>query len=517
MPKSLRVLLVEDSGHDAALVLRELRRGGYALTAERVDTPEAMTAALAAQHWDVVISDFSMPRFSAQAALAVMQKAGQELPFIIVSGTVGEEAAVEAMRAGAQDFMPKGMFHRLIPAIERGLRDAALRRERKAMEQQLLHALKMEAIGQLTGGIAHDFNNLLGIIVGNIELLLESAEGNDNVTELATTVLNTALRGAQLTHRLLAFARQQPLDPQVIELNAPLPSIVDMLRRTLGAHIHISTLLADDLWLTRADPSRIEDTLINLAINARDAMPDGGAITIETANVELDEHYAALNAGLQPGQYVRLSVTDDGVGMSPDVVARATEPFFTTKRQGKGTGLGLAMIYGFAKQSGGHLKIYSEPGHGTTVRLYLPRAADASAAAPPAPAAPELPRGRGERILLVDDNHDLRRVAELQLDELGYRVRSADSGAVALSIIDAGAVFDLLLTDIGMPDGMSGYELAEAARRRQPGLKILFTTGYAKVQGTRKAADPPAGPMLRKPYRKQDLAKLLRATLDTGG
>jgi signal transduction histidine kinase len=515
MGKPLRLLLVEDNEHDAALVLRELRRGGYEPSHLRVDTPEAMAGALAAQTWDLVISDFSMPRFSAQGALALMQQAGLDLPFIIVSGTVGEDAAVEAMQAGAQDFMPKGLFHRLIPAIERGLRDATLRAERKGMEQRLLNALKMEAIGQLTGGIAHDFNNLLGVIVGNTELLLESAEDNATVTALGTTVLNTALRGAQLTQRLLSFARAQPLNPDVIDLNARLSSIVSTLRRTLGEHFRLSTLLEPALWPARADPSQLEDAVLNLAINARDAMPEGGLISVETANIELDEHYAALHAGVLPGEYVQLAVADTGIGMSPEVAMRATEPFFTTKKQGKGTGLGLSMIYGFARQSGGHLEIYSEPRRGTTVKLYLPRAQEVPAVGRlHSAAAADIPRGHGERVLLVDDDYDLRRIAERQLRELGYEVLSADSAPAALALIQAGEACDLLFTDVGMPDDMNGYELAAAARQQRPGLKVLFTTGYARAQGAGEISGTASSPVLRKPYRKPDLAKLLRAALD---
>ncbi|MDR3414884.1 MAG: response regulator [Nevskia sp.] len=521
MKRPLRVLIVEDSESDAALLLRELRRGDYALSFQRVDTPEAMAAALTAQTWDLVVSDYSMPRFSAKAALTMVRQAELDLPFLIVSGTVGEETAVEAMRAGAHDFMAKNALTRLLPAIERGLRDAGTRAESKAVQQQLLHALKMDAIGKLTGGIAHDFNNVLGVIVGNVEVLIESLRSNPIQTELATAILNAALRGAELTKRLLTFARQEPLNPRVIDLNAILPSTVAMLQRTLGESIHISTTLANGLWLSQADPSRVEDALINLAINARDAMPQGGTLAIATANVELDEHYAALHPGVLAGEYVVLSVTDTGTGMPPDVVARATEPFFTTKQQGKGTGLGLSMIYSFARQCNGHLKIYSEVGTGTTVKLYLPKAGkrEQHATADPSPLPAETVPRNGETILLVDDNADLRMVAEVQLREMGYEVCTAEHGPAALALFEAGQRFDLLFTDIGMPEGMNGYELAAAARQLQPGLKVLFTTGYASVGAApgQEAQDLPPGAMLRKPYRKQDLARMIRTVLDTPG
>ena len=394
MGQKLRVLIVEDNERDAALLVRELQRGGYDLTFERVDTADAMNAAFESQSWDLVVSDFSMPRFSAQAALALVKARELDLPFIIVSGTVGEEVAVDAMRAGAHDFMPKGKFVRLLPAIKRELQDAAGRAERKAIENQLRHAQRMESIGHLTGGIAHDFNNLLGVIIGNIDMLLESMKGDADQTELANAALSSALRGGELTRRLLAYARQQPLSARVVDLTERLPDILVMLRRTLGESIQIRTTLADGLWLTRVDPSQIEDALLNLAINARDAMPGGGDLTIETANAQLDEHYALLPADIAPGDYVVLSVTDTGSGMPAEVIERAIDPFFTTKERGKGTGLGLSMVYGFSKQSGGHLNIYSEVGVGTTVRLYLPRV---QGAAPdledkPAPSR-ELPQG----------------------------------------------------------------------------------------------------------------------------
>ncbi len=513
MTAPIRVLIVEDREDDAELLLRELRRGGLDPVFARVDTAPAMRAALE-RKWDVVISDWSMPAFDAPAALKVVQEAGLDLPFLIVSGTVGEEVAVEAMRAGAHDFMAKGRFMRLIPAIERELREAAGRAERRRIEQQLRQAQKMEAMGQLTGGIAHDFNNLLGVIVANVDLLLDTVRGDRVLSELTTEILNSALHGADLTHRLLAFARQLPLSAQVVELNERLPRIVAILQRTLGEGIDIATVLGDGLWHTRVDPSQIEDALLNLAINARDAMPNGGTLTIETANVALDDSYAALHPEVVPGDYVMLAMTDTGSGMPADIAERAMEPFFTTKEPGKGTGLGLSMIYGFAKQSGGHLSIYSEVGIGTTVRLYLPRAPEesAGATAAPAKAAAPLPTG-GESILLVDDNAALRRVTMRRLVGLGYRVSDAGDGPSALALIDSGRHFDLLLTDLGLPSGMTGYDLAEHARRRRPGLKVLFTTGYGHVREHGHGPARDSAPLIRKPYRSDELAGTVRAVL----
>lgn len=514
MGQKLRVLIVEDNERDAALLVRELQRGGFDLIFERVDTPEAMAAAIESQTWDLVVSDFSMPRFSAQGALALVKARELDLPFIIVSGTIGEEVAVDAMRAGAHDFMPKGRLLRLLPAIKRELQDAAGRAERRIIENQLRHAQRMEAIGHLTGGIAHDFNNLLGVIIGNMDMLLESLQDNADQVELASAALSSALRGGELTRRLLAFARQQPLSARIVDLNERLYDILAMLKRTLSEGIQIRTALADGLWLTRVDPSRIEDAVLNLAINARDAMPNGGILTIETANTPLDEYYAQRYPDVTPGDYVTLSVTDTGTGMPPEVIERAIDPFFTTKEHGKGTGLGLSMVYGFSKQSGGHLNIYSEVGVGTTVRLYLPRAQSDAPDVDDKPAPRKKLPGGGESILLVEDNAALRRATARQLTILGYKVRDAETGPAGLAILDAGERFDLLFTDIGLPDNMTGFELVALARARQPQLKVLFTTGYAGTSTQNDDRYRVPAPIIRKPYRSQELAAKVRETLD---
>jgi signal transduction histidine kinase len=512
MTTPLRVLIVEDNEDDAELLLRELRRSGFAPIFERVETRQAMTAALE-QRWDVVVSDWAMPHFSAGDALALLQEMKHDLPFIIVSGTVGEEAAVAALRVGAHDFMAKGRLTRLVPAIEREMREAAGRSAHRIIERQLRQTQKMEAMGQLTGGIAHDFNNLLGVIVANADLLLEAVKDNAEQAELAGEILSSALHGAELTHGLLAFARQQPLTQQTVDLNTNLPRSVTILQRTFGEGIRITTDLADGLWETRVDPSQVENALLNLAINARDAMPNGGMLTIETANVQLDEHYAALHSDVAPGDYVMLSITDTGTGMPPDVIERAMEPFFTTKESGKGTGLGLSMVYGFAKQSGGHLNIYSDVGVGTTIRLYLPRAqGDAAGEVAVAELDKNLPMG-GEAILLVDDNAALRRVTVRRLVALGYRVRDAEDGPAALAIIDAGEEIDLLFTDIGLPGRMNGFALADSARQRRPGLKVLFTTGYGNLGGQNGDSVRQIEHLIRKPYRSDELAAKLRAAL----
>ncbi len=385
--------------------------------------------------------------------------------------------------------------------------------ERQRAEEMLRQSQKLEAVGKLTGGIAHDFNNLLGVIIGNIELMQDALADRPELAEQAREILDSALSGAELTRRLLAFARQQPLQPRIIDLNALLPALVTMLRRTLGETIHVTAKLAPELWLTRADPSQIGDALLNLALNARDAMPHGGGLTIETANLHPAGRRGIDGTAIREGDYVVLAVSDTGTGMPPEVVQRAAEPFFTTKPPGTGSGLGLSMIYGFVGQSGGHLAIDSEIGVGTTVRLYLPRAGDDAATAQAAREAVGPEPGGDEAILLVDDNAILRDVTQRRLQALGYKVSTAGSGPAALAMLGSGAAFDLLFTDVAMP-GMSGYDLAEAARQMQPTLKLLFTTGYARERPAEPGAAAEPQPMLRKPYRQAELARAVRAVLD---
>jgi two-component system, chemotaxis family, CheB/CheR fusion protein len=384
--------------------------------------------------------------------------------------------------------------------------------ERQRTEEMLRQSQKLEAIGKLTGGIAHDFNNLLGVIIGNAEILLDSLQNRPEEADQTREILNSALSGAELTRRLLAFARQQPLRPRRVDLNSLLQGQVGMLRRILGEGIQVTASLAPDLSMISADPSQIGDALLNLALNARDAMPQGGDLAVATANVHLDAADAAGNDEALTGDYVMLRVTDSGCGMPPDVVAQATEPFFSTKPPGSGSGLGLSMIYGFARQSGGQLLIDSEVGVGTTVRLYLPRAAQmGDADRPVAAGAKVLHPGGDEAILMVDDNTTLHDVARRCLMSLGYSVSVAGSGPAAMALLRSGARFDLLFTDVVMPEGMSGYALAEAARRLLPDLRVLFATGYAGEMGK---ADHREWNVLRKPYRRQELAESVRAALD---
>ena len=385
--------------------------------------------------------------------------------------------------------------------------------DRDAVEQRLRQSQRMDAVGQLTGGMAHDFNNLLGIIIANLDLLRDSARLDAEQREILGDAVDAALRGADLTRRLLAFARRQPLQPERVGINELVSSIVGLLGRTLGERIPIRVNLATDLWPVLVDPAQLEASLVNLATNARDAMPNGGALIIATANRVLDGEYAAGHSELVPGDYVMIEVSDTGTGIPPEIMTRVFEPFFTTKEPGKGTGLGLSMVFGFAKQSGGHINVYSEPGKGTTFRLYLPRA-EAEATRPTQ--SETLPVGGGsETILIVEDNEGIRRVVTRQLTRLGYRVIEAQDAAAALESLDVEEIA-LLFTDIVMPGAMDGVELAREAMARWPGLKVVLTSGFPELR-LNGEADALAGlRLLSKPYRREELARALRETLDGG-
>ncbi|MEE9140841.1 MAG: PAS domain-containing protein [Alphaproteobacteria bacterium] len=386
--------------------------------------------------------------------------------------------------------------------------------ERRKIDEHLREAQKMEAVGQLTGGIAHDFNNLLTVIGGNLELLAERVENDDGLRKLVATAEEGARRAAELTQKLLAFSRRQPLHPEVINLGELVSGMTGMLRCTLGETIEVETVIPEGLWQTRADPGQVENALLNLAINARDAMPKGGSLTIETADVRLDDVAAAKHADAAPGDYVMLAVTDTGSGMPPEVVERVFEPFFTTKEVGKGTGLGLSMVYGFARQSGGFVDIESEPGKGTRVELYLPTAEAREGRPAEADETRKDYRGQDETVLVVEDDKEVRALAVSILTGLGYHVLEAENGPAALAVMDSREPVDLLFTDLVMPGGMNGRELAEEARRRNPGLRVLFTSGY--IDEWRASAEDAQGRprLIDKPYRRRNLARAVREILE---
>jgi PAS domain S-box-containing protein len=385
-------------------------------------------------------------------------------------------------------------------------------REQNAVQSQLRQAQKMEAIGQLTGGLAHDFNNLLGVILGNLDLLAEGFEARGEEKDLTEAAIQAALRGAELIRQLLAYARRQPLAPKLTQLAPLLEATARLLRRSLGENISLELQIMEGIWPVRIDVSQLDSSLLNLAVNARDAMPNGGRLIIEATNVCIDKHALELNLEATPGDYVLLAVSDTGCGMSREVVARVFEPFFTTKGN-RGTGLGLCMVHGFVKQSGGYSRIYSEPGRGTTIRIYLPRALD-GAASKPDTLHSDIPMGDKEVILVVEDNAGMRNLAVRHLENLGYRTIAAADGVSALAIIKSGALIDLLFTDVVMPGGLDGRALAAAARQLQPGLKILFTSGFTAAAASASIEDGFGTNLLSKPYRKSDLARRIRTMLD---
>lgn len=646
--KSLRVLIVEDAPDDADLCLRELRRSGFDSIAHVTSNEDGFRAALC-ESWDIVLCDYTMPSFSGTDALLILRGKEIDTPFIFVSGTIGEEAAVTAMRDGAQDYIVKNNLRRLGPAIERALAEATARRERdraveemraaegrlarvlamapdailavddvsrivifnhaaevmfgydaadaetlpishivpglfdlaarevpsrdallrnpkmfratvealrgpertqtaprievvcrrsdgreftaevsvarfadagrirdlavirdvserRALEDQLRQAQKMEAVGQLTGGVAHDFNNLLTVIQGNLDLVLyEFRPMHPEMREMIESALAASKRGADLVRHLLVFSRRQTLSPETIGVSSLVTTTIDFYRRTLGEQYQIVFGPSDGLWDVRADKVQLESALANLAINARDAMPDGGVINITTRNVTLTASEISLEASLSPGDYVEISIRDTGCGMTPEVLEKAIDPFFTTKETGKGTGLGLSMVFGFTRQSGGELKIESSAGAGTTVRMILPRAQVVDSNHVWETAGAKTPRFQ-TTILVVDDNVDVRRILVLALCRLGYRVIEAADGPSALVRLEAEDRVELLITDIILPNGMYGPVLAKQALLLRPGLRVLFMSGNAAVADGYLDAIRDTGNLLAKPWTAEELA-----------
>jgi PAS domain S-box-containing protein len=386
-----------------------------------------------------------------------------------------------------------------------------------AAEEALRQSQKMETVGQLTGGVAHDFNNLLQIVTGNLDILQRNLPaGEPRLARAASAAMNGAQRAAVLTQRLLAFSRRQPLAPERTDANRLIAGMSDLLHRSLGETVEVEVVQGARIWPVEIDANQLENALLNLAINARDAMPEGGKLTIETANTHLDAHYTARDAEVRPGQYVLISVSDTGSGMSDETLAHAFEPFFTTKEVGRGTGLGLSMVYGFIKQSGGHVRIYSEAGQGTTVKIYLPRYFGDAGEAPAHVAAGVTPQGsQDETILVCEDDENVRAYTMDVLRELGYRVIEAGDGPAALAAIDAepGRI-DLLFTDVVLPRGMTGAVLAAEAQAKRPALKVLFTTGYARNAIVHHGRLDPGVQLLPKPFTYTDLAAKVRDLLD---
>ena len=536
------VLLADDNVDMRDYVMR-LLRPRYEVSAVH-DGQQALAAAQARRP-DLILSDVMMPRMDGFGLLAgIRADPGlRDLPVILLSARAGEEARVEGLEAGADDYLVKPFTAReLLARVQSNLELARLRQqardallqanelleqrvaieiERRAKaEETLRQSQKMEAIGHLTGGVAHDFNNLLTVIGGGVEtlgrLLTKVPLGGDEVRVKRSLdmIAQGSQRAATLTHRLLAFARRQTLDPKPLDPNKLVAGMSELLRRTLGESVAMETVLAGGLWRTAADANQLENALLNLAVNARDAMPQGGRLTIETANTHLDDAYAAAHDDVCAGQYVMIAVSDTGAGMDPDTLGRVFEPFFTTKDIGHGTGLGLSQVYGFIKQSNGHVKLYSELGQGTAVKLYLPRLLAEAHDNETAPEADAAPPGHGETILVVEDEPAVREHSAASLRELGYRVLAVGDGQQALRVLTQDSRIALLFTDVGLPGGMTGRQLAEAARLRRPELKVVYTTGYARNAIVHGGVLDPGTELLPKPFNYVALARKIRAVLD---
>ena len=384
--------------------------------------------------------------------------------------------------------------------------------EKQAAEAQLRHVQKMDAIGQLTGGVAHDFNNILTVITGTIGILEDAVAGDPQLAAIARLIDEAAERGANLTKHLLAFARKQPLQPLEVDVNSLVLEAAKLLQPTLGEHIEITPLLAEDAWTALADPSQLTTAVLNLALNARDAMPNGGKLALETSNVYLDENYASMQDEVAAGNYVMIAVSDTGSGIPAALLERVFDPFFTTKEVGKGTGLGLSMVFGFVKQSGGHIKLYSEEGHGTSVKIYLPRATGLNQTAAEALVSVDI-EGGSEAVLVVEDDPLVRRYVMTQIESLGYTTLEAANATDALHVIDNGADIDLLFTDVIMPGHMNGRQLVDEALKRRPGLKTLYTSGYTENAIVHHGRLDSGVLLLAKPYRKSELARMIRLSL----
>ena len=516
MDEVLRILLVEDSEGDAALICRTLERAGRRVRWERVETAAEMRAALEGRDWDVVISDHKLPQFDAPSALRTLQETGRDLPFIVVSGTIGEAVAVEIMRAGAHDYLTKDNLARLAPAVDREVREARMRldrrreeEERKALQAQFLQAQKMESIGRLAGGIAHDFNNLLTVIHGYCAMVLEQMLASDPLREPMLEIRAASERATALVRQLLAFSRKQVLKREVLDLNEVVAGLENTMLRLMGKDIEVVTRLRPALHGVVADRFQIGQVIMNLVVNARDAMPEGGILTIETDQAwhEGFRRHGEPDAG--PGDYVRLTVRDTGCGIDDRVKPHVFEPFFTTKGVGEGTGLGLAVVQGIVLQSGGHVDCESPAGEGAAFHVYLPAVERKPA---PEPAGEAAAAGGGETILLVEDETEVRTFIARALERRGYRILPASNGDEALAILEARQP-DLLLTDMVMAK-TSGHELAARAQSLWPRLKVLFMSGYSQEILSRYQGPGRAPAFIQKPFSPQGLARKVRDVLD---
>ena len=515
MKSLLRILHLEDSPNDAALVRETLEAEGIACAITQVHGQDEFVAALERGGIDLVLSDFSLPAFDGLSAVQIVRARWPDLPFILVSGTLGEERAIDSLKTGATDYVLKEHLSRLVPAVHRAMQQVEERAERRRLEAQFIEAQKMDVIGKLAGGVAHDFNNILGIILGYSDLAMQKPGLDDEMKGYLETVRGAAERAVGLTRQLLIFSRKQTVQPVVLSLNAVLADTETMLRRLIDENIEMTIVPGKQTGNIRADPGYVGQVLMNLAVNARDAMPNGGKLNIATDNFTVDENYAHTHAGVLAGEYVLLSVSDTGTGMNDEVKGRLFEAFFTTKAQGKGTGLGLATCQTIVQQCGGHIGVQSEVGKGTTFKMFFPRVnlpLDVSTR----PLVPgSMPRGT-ETLLLVEDEPSVRHLAVNVLRSLGYQVLSASNGQEGLHAAQdhKGEAIRLVITDVIMPR-MGGKVMAEWLRATYPDLKVMFTSGYTDDAIAQHGVLDAGVDFLPKPYTPSFLAHKVRTVLDT--
>lgn len=495
------------------LLVRELRRSGYDVTFERVDTPAAMKTALDKQPWDIVIADYTMPQFNGLAALALLQESGLDLPFILVSGTIGEEIAVKAMRAGAQDYIMKDNLPRLAPAIDRELCEVRVRRERKRLEAQFLRTQRMESIGALASGIAHDLNNVLSPILLAVEVLRQNP-AKEQAQWVLATVESNAKRGQELVKQVLAFGRGVEGEPVVLQPRHLIREMENLLREILPKRIEIRTDIAKNLWTVSGDATQLHQVLMNLCVNARDAMPDGGILSISAENLFVDENPMRIHADARVGPYIIITVSDTGTGIPPEILGKIFEPFFTTKEMGKGTGLGLSTVLSITKGHGGFMEVYSHVGSGTVFKVYLP-ATEAAVVQQKPDEMPDLPAGNGELILVVDDEASIREITRATLEAYGYRVITANNGAEAVAVyLQHQEEIQVVLTDIMMPV-MEGLTSIRMLRQMSPRLKILAVSGLPSNEILNEATETGVQAFLQKPYPGERLLNSLHQILHT--
>ena len=517
-PNALRVLFVEDSPDDMELIARELARHGFQCESKSVENRADFVSALKSGEWDVILSDHSMKGFSSTEALRILRDQRSDIPFIIVSGTIGEDSAVDAMRAGAHDYVLKHNLRRLGPAVERELREAANRRMQRsteaalhASENRLRHAQKMESVGRLASGIAHDFNNLLTVILGFTEFLIERLPPDEDLHRDATEIRTAAQRATGLTKQLLAFSRQQVLERRVVDLVAGVNHLQPMIGRLIGEDVHCEFDLATPPQWVLIDPGQFEQVLINLIVNARDAMPGGGHLRIGITREKVDA-IRAEDLEVSPGTYVAVSVTDTGEGIDKDTLEHVFEPFFTTKAPGQGTGLGLSTVFGIVRQSGGVIEVDSQVRKGTTFRVYFPLSAEGAAEPTRQPVHVET-GARPSTILLAEDEQGVRTFLEMALTRAGHKVIASRTGPDAvLAGENATEPIDLLIADVVMP-GLSGPEAAERLRRSHPEMRTLFLSGYASHAALPERVTAEPGAFLQKPFTVETLMLKVRERL----